>query len=92
MDFVTGFPRTSKYHDSIMVIVDMLSKVAHFIVVKSTNLVSEVVEIFIKEIVRLHGVPKKIISNRDVKFTSNIWKELFVGLGIELAFSTTYHP
>ena len=69
-----------------------VEKVVDFVVVKSTNSTSEVVQIFIKEIVILHGVPKKIILDRYAKFTSMFWKELFANLGIELAFSTTYHP
>lgn len=87
-----GGSKISRRHDSVMVMVDKLSKVAQFIAVKSTNLASEVAQIFIREIVRLYSVPKKIISDRDVKFTSRFWKELFVGLGTTLDFSTTYHP
>jgi len=64
-----------------MVVVDMLIKVAHFIVVRSTYSTSEVAQVLTREIVRLHGIPKKIVSNRDTKFTSRFWKELFVGLG-----------
>lgn len=60
-----------------MMVIDKLSKVA---------------QIFIKEIIRLHGIPKKIISNWEAKFTSRFWKELFASLGTKLAFSTTYHP
>jgi len=71
-----------------MVVVDKLRKVAHFIMVKSTNSTSEAAQIFIREIVRLHGAPKKIISNRDAKFTSMFGKELFAGLGIELDINT----
>ncbi len=70
MEFIIGFPRTSRQHDSIMVVVEILSNVAHSNVVKSTNSTIEVAHIFIREIVRLHGVPKKIISNKDAKFTS----------------------
>eukprot|EP00253_Pinus_taeda_P032560 PITA_32560 len=70
MDFITGFTRTSKQHDSIMVVVDNLTKVAHFIPVKSTYLANDVVEVFIRDVVRLHGVLKKIVSDRDGKFTS----------------------
>lgn len=92
MDFIIGLLRTSRKHDAIMVVIDNLSKVAHILVVRSTNLVSEVAHIFIKEIVRLHGFPKKIISDRDAKFTSKFWKDLFVGLGNEFTFNTTYHP
>ena len=65
---LTIFSRTSKPHDSVMVMVDRLSKLAHFIVVKFTNSASEVAHIFIREIVRLHGVRKNIISDRDSKF------------------------
>jgi len=74
-----------------MVVVDRLSKVAHFIAVKFRNSASKVVQIFIREIMKLHGVPKKIISYKDAKFTSRFWKDLFAGLGTELAFNTTYH-
>lgn len=81
MNFITGFPRTSRQHNSTMVVVDMLIKVAHFIVVRSTYSTSEVAQVLTREIVRLHGIPKKIVSNRDTKFTSRFWKELFVGLG-----------
>jgi len=92
MDFITGMLRTSRKYGFIMVVVDMLTRVAHFISFKSTNLTSEVSHIFVKNIVRFPGVPKNIISNKDAKSTSRFWKELFAGLGIELDFSTTYHP
>lgn len=91
MYFMICILRTVRQHDSIMVVVDKLRKVAHFISVKTTYSTSEVAQIFIREIMILHGVPKNIVSNRDAKFTSMFWKELFAGLGIELAFSTTYH-
>ena len=83
---------TIDQHDSIMLIMDILTKVAHSILVKFTISTSDVACVFIRDVVRLHGVLKKIVSDRDAKFTSKFWKELFVGLGIELAFSTTYHP
>ena len=92
MDFITGFPRTMRQHDSIMVVADILTKVAHFIPVKYTFLAREVAQVFIRGVVRLHGVPKKILLEKDAKFTSKFWKELFARLGTELAFSTTYHP
>eukprot|EP00253_Pinus_taeda_P024735 PITA_24735 len=72
--------------------VDKLSKVAHFIPVKTTYLASEVAQVFIREIARLHGVPKNIVSDRDAKFISKFLKDLFAGLGTKLAFNTTYHP
>eukprot|EP00253_Pinus_taeda_P013755 PITA_13755 len=91
MDSITRLPKTLKQHDSIMVIVDRLTKVAHLITVKYTFLASDVAQVFIRDVVRLHGVPKKILSHKDAKLTSKFWKELFASLGIELAFSTTYH-
>jgi hypothetical protein len=74
MDFITKFPRTAKQHDSIMVVVDKLTKAAHFIPVKSTHKEANIVDIFMCEVARLHGVPKTIVSDRDSKFTSNFWK------------------
>jgi transposase InsO family protein len=75
-----------------MVVIDKLSKSAHFIPVKSTNKSINIVEIFMKEMFRLHGIHKMVISDRDVKFTSTFWKELFAGLNTNLNFSTSYHP
>ena len=80
LDLITSFSLTQKQHDSIMVVVYKLSEYAHFIPVKLTYKVFNVAEIFLKEIFRLHGVPKMVISGRDVKFTSNFWKSLFAGL------------
>ena len=81
MDFITGIPKNFKQHDSIMVVVDKLSKTIHFILVKSTYKVVNIVDIFIKKIFGLHGLPKVIISDRDVKFTGIFSKDLFKGLG-----------
>jgi hypothetical protein len=71
MDFITGLPRTSKQHDSIMVVVDKITKVAHFIPLKTTHKATDVANIFFKEVARLHGIPKMIVSDKDPKFTSN---------------------
>ena len=92
MDFITGLPRTSKQHDSIMVVVDKLTKAAHFIPLKTTHRAADVADIFLKEVARLHGIPKTIVSDRDPKFTSNFWKGLFKGFETNLNFSTAYHP
>jgi hypothetical protein len=92
LDFITGFPKTQKKNDSIMVVIDKLSKSTHFIPVKSTYKSINIIEIFMKEIFRLHGIPKMVISDRDVKFTSTFWKELFAGLNTNLNFNTSYHP
>jgi hypothetical protein len=91
MDFITGLPRTRKHHDSIMVVVDKLTKAAHFIPLKTTHRATDVADIFLKEVARLHGIPKTIVSDRDPKFTSNFLKGLFKGFGTNLNFSTTYH-
>ena len=75
-----------------MVVVDKLSKDAHFIPVKTTYKAANIDDIFMKEIFCLHGIPKVIISNRDPKFTHNFLKSLFKGLDTKLNFSTSYHP
>ena len=92
MEFIIGFPRRSTQHASIMVVVDRLTKVTHLIPIKTINSTSEIAQVFIKEIVIFHGIPKNIVSHRDAKFTSKFWKELFTSLRTELAFSRTYHP
>jgi hypothetical protein len=73
MDFINKFPRTNKKHDSIMVVVDKLIKDSHFILVKLTHKANNIVDIYMREIVRMHGIPKTIVSDRDPKFTSNFW-------------------
>jgi hypothetical protein len=92
MDFIIGLPRTNKQHDSIMVVVEKFTKAAHFVPVKIMHKVTNIAEIFMKEIARLHGIPRTIVSDRDTKFTSNFWRGLFKGFGTNLNFSTTYHP
>jgi len=92
MDFIIGLSMTWRQHDSIMVVVDKLTKVAHFIPVKYMHKTNDIGNIFMKEIFKLHGFPKAIVSDRDVKFTSNFWKGLFADLGTKLNFSTAYHP
>jgi hypothetical protein len=92
MDFITGFPKNGKNHDSIMVVVDKLAKYSHFIPLKTTHNVVDVADIFMKEVARLHRITKTIVSNKDLKFTSNFWKGLFKGFETNLNFNTTYHP
>jgi len=92
MDFITGLPKTKRNNDSIMVVVDKLSKAAHFIPVQSTYRAVQIAHIFMQNVFRLHGLPKTIISDRDVKFTSAFWRALFAELGTQLNFSTAYHP
>ncbi|KAK1628506.1 hypothetical protein QYE76_002821 [Lolium multiflorum] len=92
MDFVTGLPMTSKKKDMIWVIVDRLTKSAHFIAVNTKDTAEKLVDIYVKEIVSKHGVPKKIVSDRGSIFTSAFWKRLQEALGSKLDFSTAYHP
>jgi hypothetical protein len=92
MDFITGLPRTNKQHDSIMVVVDKLMKVAHFIPLETTHTTSNVVDIYMRKVAQLHGILKTIMSDRDPKFTLKFWRGLFKGLETSLNFSTTYHP
>jgi hypothetical protein len=76
MDFIVGFPRRRDGYDSIWVIVDRLTKVAHFILVKTTYTGARLAELYISRIVCLHGVPKKIVSDRGTQFTSRFWQKL----------------
>src|SRR5512141_2002235 len=92
MDFITGLPRTSSGHDSIWVVVDRLTKVAHFIPVHTTYSGKKLAELYLARIMCLHGVPKKIVSDRGSQFTSKFWQKLQEELGTRLNFSTAYHP
>ena len=74
-----------------MAVVDKLSKATHFILVKTTYKAANIANIFLKQIFRLHGISKVIISDRDPKFTSNFWRSLFKGLNTMLNFSTSFH-
>ncbi|GMH06276.1 hypothetical protein Nepgr_008116 [Nepenthes gracilis] len=92
MDFVTGLPRTPRKHDAIWVIVDRLTKSAHFLAIRTTYSRDKLAQLYVNEIVRLHGVPVSIVSDRDPRFFSRFWKSLHKELGTELKFSTTFHP
>jgi transposase InsO family protein len=92
MNFIVGLPRTQSGYDSIWVIVDRLTKVAHFIPVKTTYSGPQLVELYMSRIVYLHGVPKKIVSNRGTQFTSKFWERLHETLDTQLCFSSAYHP
>jgi len=92
MDFITVLPTTQKGNDSIWVIIDHLTKLAHFLPVKTTFRPPQYAERYIAEIVRLHGIPKTIVSDRGSQFTAHFWEHLHKGLGTSLVRSTAYHP
>ncbi|GJV41854.1 putative reverse transcriptase domain-containing protein [Tanacetum coccineum] len=92
MDFVSKLPKTSIGHDTIWVIIDRLTKLAHFIPTRATDSMETLTRLYIKEIVSRHGVPISIISDRDSHFTSRFWQSLQNGLGTQLHMSTAYHP
>jgi transposase InsO family protein len=92
MDFIVALPRTQSRYDSIWVIVDRLTKVAHFRPVKTTYSGLQLAELYMSRIVYLHGVPKKIVSDRGMPFTSRFWERLHEALDTHLCFSSAYHP
>lgn len=91
MDFVGPFPKSHGY-DYIWVIVCRLTSMVHLIPVNTTNTADELALIYLREVVRLHGLPESIVSDRDSKFTSKFWKELHRLMGVKLLMSTSFHP
>ncbi|EOY08653.1 DNA/RNA polymerases superfamily protein [Theobroma cacao] len=92
MDFVLGLLRTQSGKDAIWVIVDRLTKSAHFLAIHNTYSIEKLVKLYIDEIVRLYGVPISIVSDRDPRFTSRFWSKFQEALGTKLRFSTAFHP
>jgi hypothetical protein len=92
MDFIVGLPLTPRNHDSIWVIVDRLTKTAHFISVHTTYSAERCAEIYVDLIVCLHGVPKTILSDRGTRFVAHFWAQVLESLGTKLIHSYSYHP
>jgi hypothetical protein len=92
VDFIVGLPRTRAGYDSIWVVVDQLTKVAHFISMKTTYTGVKLAELYNSRIVCLHGVPKKIVSGWGTQFTSRFWQQLHESMDTKLKFSSAYHP
>lgn len=92
MDFGLGLPCTKTGRDLILVVVDRFFKMAHFIACKKTKDAASVAHLFFHEIICLHGVPKTVISDRDVKFISKFWQHLWNKFGTQLQFSSAFHP
>ena len=92
MDFIVGLPRSNRGNDTIWVIVDRLTKSAHFLAMKIAHKLDTLANLYIKEIIRLHGTPMSIVSDRDPRFVSQFWKSLQAAMGTQLNFSTAFHP
>jgi hypothetical protein len=92
MDFIIGLPTTQSSYEAIWVIVDYFSKVAHFILVKTTYKGAKLAELYIMRIMCLHGVPKKIVSDRGTHFMLRFWEKLYEAMDTRLNFSLAYHP
>jgi hypothetical protein len=92
MDFVNGLPRTPRSNDSIWVIVDCLTKVTHFIPVRTTYGRDKLARLYVDNNLKLHGVPKSIISDRGAQFVSKFWRSLYQALKTNLDYSLAYHP
>ena len=92
VDFVSSFPLTQRKHDAVWVIVDKLTKSAHFLPVRLVYCMDRLTELYVGETVRLHGIPLSIVSDRDPRFTLRFWKELQSAFSTRLNFSTAFHP
>jgi hypothetical protein len=92
MDFVVGLSHSPRGKDAIWVVIDRLTKVAHFIPMKQTSSAADLVPLYIKEVARLHGVPKSIVSDRHSKFVSKFWQSLHNAMRTKQDMSAAFHP
>lgn len=92
IDFVVGLLKSVKGQETIWVIIDQLTKSAHFLPVHMTFSMEQFVQLYFKEMVKLHGVLVSIVSDRDSRFTLNFWKSLHRAMGTKLNYSTVFHP
>nr|GEY96026.1 putative reverse transcriptase domain-containing protein [Tanacetum cinerariifolium] len=92
IDFVTKLPKAQSGNDTLWVVVDRLTKSAHFLPMKETDPMDKLARLYLKEVVTRHGIPVSIICDRDPRFTSNFWKAFQKDMGTRLDMSTAYHP
>jgi len=92
MSFIVGLPHTQRNKDLIYVVVDYFSKMTNFIPCDKTNDAMHAAELYFKEVMRLHGIPKSIVLDWDTKFLNHFWVTLWKKKGTKLKYSTTYHP
>jgi hypothetical protein len=92
MDFVLELPRTQKGSDSIFFVVDRFSKMTHFIPCEKRSDATHIANFFSRELIRLHGLSRSILSNKDTKFIGHVWRILWKRLAMKLSFSSTYNP
>ena len=92
MDFVIGLPATQKGHNGVWVVVDRLTKTTHFLLFNTKWSVAKLARYYVREVVRLHGVPASIVSDRDAMFTSKFWQSFQEAMSTELLMSSAYHP
>ncbi|GJU84495.1 reverse transcriptase domain-containing protein [Tanacetum coccineum] len=92
MDFITKLPRSSQGFDTIWVIVDRLTKSAHFLPIRENDPLDKLARLYLNRVVARHGIPASIICDRDRRFTSNFWRSFQKALGTDISMSTAYHP
>ena len=92
LDLIVALPRTKSGHDAVVVFVDKLTKMVHYVATTTNVTAPQLSQIFMREVCRLHGVPESILSDRDPRFTAHFWRALWAQLGTKLTMSTAYHP